>query len=68
MKKLNKGVRISWNKIKGADGYIVYRKNKKVAVIKGNKKNKYVVKKAKSKKKFKVKAFVKYAGKKIVSK
>ena len=68
VKKLNNGVRISWNKIKGADGYIIYRKNKKAVVIKGNKKNKFVLKRAKSKKRYKVRAYVKCAGKKIISK
>ncbi len=68
VKKIDKGVRISWNKIKGADGYIIYRKNKKVAIITGNKKYKFVLKNAKSKKRYKVKAYVKHAGKKIISK
>ena len=68
VKKIDKGVRISWNKIKGADGYIIYRKNKKVAIIKGNKKYKFVLKNTKSKKRYKVKAYVKHAGKKIISK
>ncbi len=68
VKKLNNGLRISWNKVKGADGYIIYRKNKKAVVIKGNKKNKFVFKKAKSKKRYKVRAYVKCAGKKIISK
>lgn len=68
VKKLNNGLCISWNKVKGADGYIIYRKNKKAVVIKGNKKNKFVFKKAKSKKRYKVRAYVKCAGKKIISK
>lgn len=74
IKKKGKKVTITWKKVNGVDGYIVYSVNKKgklkkVTTIKNAKKTKYVIKKAKSNvKKYKVKAFVKVNGKQIISK
>lgn len=72
--KKGKKVTLKWKKITGVDGYIVYSvskkgKLKKVKTIKSAKKTKYVIKKAKAKTKtYKVKAYVKVNGKRILSK
>lgn len=71
----SKKTKITWKKVKGADGYIVYTatqkgKYKKTKVIKGNKKLTYLKKNCKKGKKyyFKVKAYVVYNGKRYLSK
>lgn len=72
----SKKAKVTWKKVKGADGYVVYAANKKggkykqVKVIKGNKKLTYLKKNCKKVKKyyFKVKAYVKYNGKRYLSK
>ena len=58
------GVKLTWTKVSGADGYIVYRKTgsgdyKKIATVKGNSKITYTDKSAKKGKKYtyKVKAY-----------
>lgn len=71
----SKKTKITWKKVKGADGYIVYTatqkgKYKMTKVIKGNKKLTYLKKNCKKGKKyyFKVKAYVEYNGKRYLSK
>lgn len=71
----SKKAKVTWKKIKGADGYIVYSGTKKgklkqTKVIKGNKKFTYLKKNCKKGKKyyFKVKAYVVYNGKRYLSK
>jgi mannan endo-1,4-beta-mannosidase len=66
-------VKITWKKVKGAEGYIVYfgtkkGKLKKAATVKGNKKLTYTKKNVKAKKYYvEVKAYVTYNGKKYMS-
>ncbi len=63
-KSTKKGIALEWSKVKGADGYIIYRKTgsgkyEKLKTIKGYKKVEYTDKKAKKGKKYtyKVKAY-----------
>ncbi len=67
-----KKVTLKWNKITGADGYVIYsvgknKKLKKIKTIKKSKITKYITKKT-NVKKFKIKAFVKVNNKIILSK
>lgn len=71
----SKKAKVTWKKVKGADGYIVYTATKKgkfkqAKVIKSNKKLTYLKKNCKKGKKyyFKVKAYVRYNGKRYLSK
>jgi len=65
-KKKGKGVQLTWKKVKGASGYEISASSKKNGKYKRiariGKKCKYKVKKAKSKKYFKVRAFGKQGG------
>ncbi|MBP5773079.1 MAG: CotH kinase family protein [Eubacterium sp.] len=70
VKRKGKKAKVTWKKVAGAEGYIVYggkKKLKKLKVLKGNKKTKYS-KKVGKKYYFKVKAFVKVGKKKYYSK
>jgi mannan endo-1,4-beta-mannosidase len=61
VKRKGRKAKVTWKKVKGAEGYVVYggkKKLKKLKVLKGNKKTKYS-KKVGRKYKFKVKAYVK---------
>lgn len=71
----SKKTKVTWKKVKGADGYIIYSGTKKgnlkqVKIIKDNKKFTYLKKNCKKGKKyyFKVKAYVQYNGKRYLSK
>ena len=74
-KKAKKGVKLTWKKVSGANGYIIYRSTKKnkgykkIAVINKGSKKVYLDKKAKKGKTnyYKVKAFVKSGSKKVTS-
>jgi uncharacterized repeat protein (TIGR02543 family) len=74
-KKTKKGIRLTWKKVSGADGYIVYRsykkngKYKKIATIKKGSRTTYLYKKAKKGKiaYYKVKAYRKNGSKKLLS-
>ena len=66
IKRKGKKAKLTWKKVKGAEGYVVFggkKKLKKLKVLKGNKKTKYS-KKVSKKYKFKVKSYVK-VGKKF---
>ena len=70
VKRKGKKAKVTWKKVAGAEGYIVYggkKKLKKLKFLKGNKKTKYS-KKVGKKYYFKVKAFVKVGKKKYYSK
>lgn len=70
VKRKGRKAKVTWKKVKGAEGYVVYggkKKLKKLKVLKGNKKTKYS-KKVGRKYKFKVKAYVKVGKKKYYSK
>ncbi len=76
-KRINrKKAKVTWKKVKGAKGYIVYMslkksgKYKKVKTIHTNKKLQYVKKNCRKNKKyyFRVKSYVVYNGKKYISK
>lgn len=74
-KKGKKSVRLSWKKVSGASGYVIYKSNKKAksykkaATLKTGKKKSYTVKKLKTGKTyyFKMRAYRTVKGKKIYS-
>lgn len=74
-KKTGKGIRLSWKKVSGADGYIIYRSYKKgkgykkIAVLKKGSTKLCLDKKAKKGKTayYKIKAYKNSGGKKIMS-
>ena len=75
VKKSSSSLKVSWSKVKGVSGYVVYakvpgkKKYKKIKTLKSWKKNKLTHKKLRKNKtyKYKVRAFVKKKGKKKYS-
>ena len=73
--KGQKKVKLTWTKVPGADGYVIYRSNKKngkfkqIQVIKKGKTTTFTQKKLKKGKKFyyKIRAYRKVGGKKVYS-
>ena len=65
----SKSIKITWKKCKNVSGYVVYRNNKRLAVIKGSNKNTYTDKKIQSGKSYKysVKAYRQYKKKRVYS-
>lgn len=74
-KKTSKGIRLNWKKVKGADGYILYRSYKKgkgykkIAVIQRGGTRRYLDKKARKGKTayYRIKAYVNVGGRKVLS-
>ena len=69
-KTSSSGVQLNWTKVSNASGYVIYRNNKYLGTVKGNKKFSYLDKKAKVKTKYTycVKAYRQYGKKRVYSK